>query len=178
MKRPLFNLGLAKWHEWLVYASVALLTATGLAWLLLDRYGNVEGEFGPERHPALPWLLAGHGALAYGFLIVAAMLVPVHMRLGWTAGRNRRSGLTLVGVGLFLALTALLLYYTSAEELRRVVSMLHWIVGVSLPLLLVLHVLRGKASRSRGQRRGSAMPRTGLRKRRGAKRTGLPEAAA
>ena len=149
MKRAHFSLALPKWHEWLVYVSVALLTLTGAAWLLLDRFGKVEGEFGPERHPALPWLLAGHGVLAYAFLIIAAMLVPVHMRLGWRTARNRRSGLALVLAGLFLAATALLLYYASAEGLRSLTSLLHWSVGTTLPLLLILHVARGKAARVR-----------------------------
>jgi hypothetical protein len=148
MKRIHFSLALPTWHEWLVYASVALLTFTGAAWLLLVRFGKVEGEFGPEQSPALPWLLAGHGAVAYLFLIVAAMLIPVHMRLGWNALRNRISGLSIAGIGLFLALTGLLLYYTSSEAVRAAVSSLHWIVGLVLPVTLVVHVVRGKASRA------------------------------
>jgi hypothetical protein len=146
MRRIHFSLALPKWHEWLVYLSIGLLTFTGLAWLLLDRFGKVDGEFGPEPNPALPWLLSGHGALAYIFLIVAAMLVPVHIRLGWNAVRNRTSGLSLVAVGLFLALTGLLLYYASAEGLRGIASIAHWAVGIALPLILAVHAIRGKAS--------------------------------
>lgn len=147
MKRIHFSLALPKWHEWLVYISVALLTLTGLAWLLLDTFGKVEGAFGPEQSPALPWLLSSHGVLAYVFLVAAAMLVPVHMRLGWNALRNRLSGLALVGTGLFLALSGLLLYYASSEGLRGASSTLHWIVGIALPVALVIHVVRGRASR-------------------------------
>src|SRR5262249_15312935 len=58
MKRaPQFSLRLSRWHEWLVYSTSALLLVTGIAWLLLDRLGKVDGEFGPEPSPALPWLL-------------------------------------------------------------------------------------------------------------------------
>ncbi len=153
MKRTHFSLALPKWHEWLLYLSVALLTLTGLAWLLVDRFGKVEGEFGPEQSPALPWLLSGHGALAYVFIVAAAMLVPVHMRLGWNASRNRASGLVLVGTGLFLALTGLLLYYAAAEGLRGWSSTLHWVVGIALPIALIVHLVLGKASRpGRNQR--------------------------
>jgi hypothetical protein len=141
-----FSLALPKWHEWLVYGSAGLLTLTGLAWLYLDRFGKVQSLFGPEQNPALPWLLSAHGVLAYAFLIIAAMLVPVHMRLGWNALRNRWSGLVLVATGLFLAVTGLLLYYTSAEELRAASSSVHWIVGIGLPLVLAIHVIRGKRS--------------------------------
>lgn len=153
MKRIHFALPLPKWHEWLVHATVGLLTATGLAWLLLDRFGTVEGEFGPEQSPALPWLLSGHGVLAYAFLVAAAMLVPVHMRLGWNARRNRSSGLSLVAIGLFLTVTGLLLYYASAEALRSLASTLHWVAGLLLPALLVLHLVRGKRSRPRPEAR-------------------------
>lgn len=149
MKRIHFSLAMPKWHEWLVYASVALLTVTGLVWLWLDRFGKVQGEFGPESNPALPWLLSAHGVFAYAFLIIAAMLIPVHMRLGWNAARNRWSGLSLAGIGLFLAISGLLLYYASAEELRSLSSVAHWVVGIALPLLLVWHVLRGRANPSR-----------------------------
>lgn len=146
MKRIHFSLALPKWHEWLVYVSIGLLTLTGLAWLYLDRFGKVEGVFGPEQNPALPWLLLVHGTIAYAFLAIAAMLVPVHMRLGWNALRNRWSGLTLLGIGLFLAVTGLLLYYASAERLRGASSTAHWIIGIGLPVVLVIHVLRGKSS--------------------------------
>lgn len=147
MKRVHFSLALPKWHEWLVYLSVALLTLTGVGWLLLDKFGKVSGEFGPEQNPALPWLLTSHGVLAYAFLVIAAMLIPVHMRLGWNAGRNRYSGLGLVAIGLFLALSGLVLYYASAEGLRGLASTLHWVVGLGLPLLLVIHFVRGKRDR-------------------------------
>jgi hypothetical protein len=146
VKRIHFSLALPKWHEWLVYLSIGLLTATGLVWLWLDKFGKVEGEFGPEQNPALPWLLSTHGVLAYAFLIVAAMLVPVHMRLGWNALRNRVSGLTLVAIGLFLAATGLLLYYATAEGLRGASSTIHWVVGLALPVLLAIHVIRGRRS--------------------------------
>jgi thiosulfate reductase cytochrome b subunit len=148
MKRPpSFALRLPRWHEWLIYAAAALLFATGIAWLMLDRFGKVDGEFGPEPSPALPWLLVVHGAAAYGFAIVAAMLIPVHMRLGWSAGRNRRSGLLLAGISLFLVLTGLALYYSTAEGVRSTASLTHWAVGLLVPALIILHLVRGKQSR-------------------------------
>lgn len=155
MKRPpQFSLKLPRWHEWLVYASSGLLLATGIAWLLFDRYGKVEGDFGPEPNPYLPWLLLAHGVAAYAFAIVAAMLVPVHMKLGWSSGRNRRSGLLVVSITLFLVLTGLALYYSTAEGLRPAASLSHWAVGVVLPVFTVIHVVRGKASRPPARSQG------------------------
>ena len=43
---------LPSWQEWAVYVSLGLLAASGLAWLLLDQWVRVAGEFGPEPHPA------------------------------------------------------------------------------------------------------------------------------
>lgn len=146
-RRPQFKLALPRWHEWLIYASTGLLVVTGIAWLLLDRFGRVESEFGPEPHPALPWLLMLHGVAAYAFAIVAAMLVPVHIRLGWNASRNRPSGLVMVGGSLFLAATGLALYYATGEGLRSTASLAHWIIGLGLPIALIVHLVRGKGSR-------------------------------
>lgn len=148
-RAPRFSLKLARWHEWLIYFTAGVLVVSGAAWLLLDRYGKLAGEFGPEPNPALPWLLLAHGAVAYAFLIVAAMLVPVHMRLGWSGRRNRRSGLLLVAVCVVLALTGLALYYSTAEGFRAASSIAHWALGFALPVLIVVHLVRGKGSRAR-----------------------------
>ena len=147
VKRPQFSIRLAGWHEWLVYGVAGLLFVTGGAWLLLDRFGKVHGEFGPEPNHALPWMLLVHGTAAYGFAIVAAMLVPVHMRLGWNSGRNRPSGLFLIGISLFLLLSGLALYYSTDEVLRAAVSLSHWVAGLALPVLVLIHLVRGKGSR-------------------------------
>ena len=153
MKRPpLFGPRLPRWHEWLVYTATGLLFASGLAWLLLDRFGKAQGEFGEEPNRLLPWLLLIHGTLAYAFTILAAMLVPVHMRLGWSSGKNRTSGVLLISVGLFLVVTGIGLYYSTAEQVRSFVDLAHWLVGISLPILLAIHWMRGSAvRRTRGK---------------------------
>lgn len=147
MKRPHFTVRLPRWHEWLIYAATTLLFVTGGAWLLLDRFGKVQGQFGPEPNHALPWMLLVHGMVAYAFVIIAAMLVPVHMRLGWGTGRNRPSGLLLVEISLFLLLSGLALYYSTDEVLRAATSLSHWLVGLAMPIPIVVHLVRGKGSR-------------------------------
>lgn len=152
MKHDFKEPRLARWHEWLIYASIALLTVSGLAWLLLDRFGQVDGDFGPEPHPALPWLLMVHGLAAYAFLVIAAALFPLHVRFGWIKRRNRWSGATLLTVSFVLAATGLALYYATAEGLRAATSFAHWAVGICMPLALIIHVIRGKASRAERRR--------------------------
>lgn len=148
-KRPVFNLRLAAWNEWLICSTVCALLGSGVGWLLLDKFGEVQGEFGPEPSPALPWLLSLHGVLAYVFVIASAMLINVHMRLGWYAHRNRVSGITLIAVSLMLTASGLLLYYATAEQLRGIASTAHWLIGLALPIALIVHLLRGKSGRRR-----------------------------
>lgn len=137
---------LLRWQEWSVYTSFGLLFATGVAWLLLDSFVRITGEFGPEHHPAEPWALMTHGIVAYAFLVVAGAMIPVHITLGWNTRRNLKSGLTLTGTLLLLASTALGLYYNGDEVGRHWVSVVHWGVGlVALPALMV-HALRGRRS--------------------------------
>lgn len=133
---------LPSWQEWSVYVSFGLLVATGVAWLLLDNFVQVAGEFGPEHHPAEHIVLIVHGIVAYGFLIVGGTMLPVHMALGWNTRRNYKSGVAFVAMLLMLAATALGLYYLSDELLRNRVSIIHWVAGlIALPLLL-FHALR------------------------------------
>jgi hypothetical protein len=135
---------LPPWQEWSVYVAFGLLIATGVAWLLLDSFVRVAGDFGPEHHPAQQWTLIAHGVAAYAFLIVAGAMIPVHIALGWKTRRNLGSGLTLAGTLVLLALTALGLYYLGDEIGRHWVSVVHWSVGlIGVPVLLI-HALRGR----------------------------------
>ena len=138
---------LPRWQEWTVYVSFGLLIATGIAWLLLEHFVRVAGPFGPEPHPAEHWALVAHGLVAYAFLIVVGTMVPVHIIAGWNTRRNLKSGLTLVATLLFLAVTALGLYYLGDESVRPQTSLIHWIAGlIALPLLLI-HALKGRSTR-------------------------------
>jgi hypothetical protein len=135
---------LPRWQEWSVYLSFALLIATGIVWLLFDTFVRVSGEFGPEHHPAEQWTLIAHGVVAYGFLIVAGAMIPVHITLGWNTRRNLKTGLTLAGTLLLLAVTALGLYYLGDEIVRNWISIVHWGVGLVAAPVLLIHALIGR----------------------------------
>ncbi|HEX6660328.1 MAG TPA: hypothetical protein VF067_00435, partial [Sphingomicrobium sp.] len=61
---------LPRWQELAVYLAFAVLLVTGVAWLVLDSWVRVQGEFGPEQHPAEHWVLIAHGIGAYIFLLI------------------------------------------------------------------------------------------------------------
>lgn len=138
---------LPRWQEWSVYFAFGLLVVTGIAWLLLDNFVKVAGEFGPERHPAEHVMLIVHGVVAYLFLIVAGAMIPVHITLGWNTRRNLKSGIALVAALLILLLSALALYYAGDEELRPSVSLAHLLVGIAAVPLLLIHAVRGRMGR-------------------------------
>jgi hypothetical protein len=153
---------LARWHEWAIYLSFGALVLTGLAWLALDRWVRVTGEFGPEHHPAEHLLLIVHGALAYLLLVFAGALIPVHVKGGWRLGRNRWSGSILAAALGVLALTALGLYYVSGEAARGWSSVAHWVLGIAAVPVLAFHTLRGKSEAI--PPRAASQPRRGRRK--------------
>lgn len=135
---------LPHWQEWLVYLTMGLLIATGVAWLLLDSFVRVAGEFGPEHHPAEHGVLIAHGVAAYGFLIIAGAMIPVHITFGWNIRKNLKSGLTLAATCVFLAMTALGLYYVGDELSRHWLSVIHWAIGLIVIPVLLIHALRGR----------------------------------
>jgi hypothetical protein len=135
---------LPRWQEWSVYATLGALIATGIAWLLFDRFVRVNGEFGPGHHPAEHWTLIAHGVAAYAFLIIGGAMIPVHITLGWNMRRNLKSGLTLATTCLVLAITALGLYYLGDEISRNRVSIIHWVVGLIAVPALLIHALIGR----------------------------------
>ena len=140
---------LPPWQEYAVYATLGALIATGLAWLALDWWIRIPGEFGPEHHPAERLALVVHGVSAYAFLIVGGSMVPVHVKLGWNLGRNRKSGLLLATGCMIAAVTALALYYLGEEGIRASASLVHWIAGLAIIPALLVHAVRGRRDHKR-----------------------------
>jgi hypothetical protein len=138
---------LPRWQELAVYASSAVLLLSGVAWLVFDKWIRIEGEFGPEYHPAEHWMLIAHAIGAYAFLVIVGALIPVHIPLGWRQKRNRASGVTVLTVCVILSVTALALYYVGEDMARSWASLVHWTVGLAAVPLLLIHVTRGRSRR-------------------------------
>jgi len=143
MRRSVIRL--SRRHEWFAYAVSAAVFLTGAAWAWLH-YFAVPDKFG-STNPAETWLLKAHGAAAMLVLILLGTLLPLHMKFALRAGRNLRTGLTLFGVFSFLSVTGYGLYYAGDEHLRAGTSAAHLWVGLSLPVIMSLHIWRGKTTR-------------------------------
>jgi hypothetical protein len=132
-----------------LYVLLAVLAASGVWWLLV----HYEGEFVPEwqnelRRVALEaWAMKVHGAAAFITLIAVGAMLTNHVRRGWTLARNRASGATVLAAFALLTLTGYALYYLVADETRPPVSLAHWLAGLALVPLLVVHIAAGRRTR-------------------------------
>lgn len=145
MRRSVIRL--SRRHEWTVYLVVTAVFITGVAWIWLHYFVRGSVEFGNAPHPAEPWLMKLHGAAAMAMLIVLGTLLPYHAKFAWRAGRNRRTGSTVLAIFAFLIATGYGLYYSGDERLRAWISNAHLYIGLALPVVIALHVWRGKKTR-------------------------------
>ena len=129
-------------HRRLLYLVVFLLWLSGLLWLVVRGFSDAPVE-SARCEQWSPVLMEIHGGLGFIFLWFLGSLW-VHMRRGLLLQRNRVSGLSMLSVTLFLVFTGWGLYYFGDENLRKLTSLAHWIVGLALPLLLTLHILLGR----------------------------------
>jgi hypothetical protein len=142
------NVRLERWHRRCIYGITAWLTATGLLWLLAHYLLRPVGEFGEGVNPLEPWSMKLHGAGAMVALFFIGSLMNSHMRRALKAGRNLASGWSMIALLSALTASGYALYYVASEHSRPTWSAAHWIIGVALPLLLVLHIALGRASKS------------------------------
>ncbi len=148
------SIQLSRRHEWFAGLASGAVFATGAAWAWLHYFAALPNEFGGSS-PAQSWMLKAHGAAAVLVLVLVGTLLPMHVKFAWRAGRNLRTGLSLLGLFLFLSLTGYGLYYLGDERWRGWTSSAHLWVGLALPPIMILHVWRGKKTRP-GRRRGPA----------------------
>ena len=131
-------------HRAWLYGTFAVLFATGVVWWALHRFGRVEGDFGPTVNPLEPWLLKLHGAAAMVSLLVLGTLIPLHLKRGWHARRNRGSGGGMVALCVLLIVTGYALYYVGGDQLRELASTAHLVLGFGFPAALIWHIVRGR----------------------------------
>ncbi len=133
------------------YAVGGVLWLSGVLWLLFHYFMQRRGEFGTAPHPLEPWWLRLHAAAAFATLWTFGLVWGAHIVAGWRSGRHRLSGGFAVALLGWLIATGYLLYYLVDDRWRAVASLAHWIVGLGLPALFVLHVVRGRWHHPRGR---------------------------
>lgn len=134
----------AKPHKYALYAVVTLLWLSGLAWLGFHYFLRVASDFGDAPNPLEIWWLRLHGLMGFAVLVAIGSVLPIHARRAWHLKKNRLTGFAMEALFLWLALTGYALYYFSSDDNEAWLPLLHWIVGLLLPLMLIVHIWRGR----------------------------------
>jgi hypothetical protein len=127
------------------------LWLSGAAWLCFHYFLQQRGPFGPMPHPLEHWSLVLHGLFAFATLWIAGLLWGVHITGAWQTGRQRLSGGAMLVVLMWLIASGFLLYYLADDSTISTVALLHWAVGLLLPVLFVAHRFAGRAQRFNGR---------------------------
>lgn len=132
-----------------LYAAFSTLFISGALWLAADSLKDAPDG---ERWQAISAnLLMVHGGAAMVTLMLFGAMVPIHLLRAWRAKRNRWTGGVMAVLNAILIITAFGLYYLGGEEVRPWMSNIHLGAGFSLPLLLFIHILRGRGARPRAR---------------------------
>jgi hypothetical protein len=135
---------LKRWQRYFLYAVLALLFVSGVAWSYWNYFIASPGDF---EMTAKAWAIRIHGAAAMAILVLVGMLLSGHVRFAWRVRRNRANGSLFLGAFGILTITGYGLYYAGGETLRAWTSWIHVGVGLALPLFLILHIWLGRRTR-------------------------------
>jgi hypothetical protein len=141
------NIHLTKRTKRWINAVGAGTWVSGAGWVGMHFLFGAPNEFGLQSSPAEPWWLKVHGAFAFLTLWTGGLLWGMHVVKAWHERRHRWTGSTLFGLLLILIISGYLLYYVGDDHLRAIVSATHWILGLLLPLIYLMHRIAKKVSR-------------------------------
>jgi hypothetical protein len=125
------------------------LWLSGVIWLLFHYFFMRDTAFGPQPHPLEIWTLRLHAAFGFFALWSFGMVWSAHIVGGWYTRRQRWSGGSAFAVLGLLVISGYLIYYLIDDEWHSGVALVHWIVGLSLPCFMALHVVLGRRPRAK-----------------------------
>ena len=135
---------LSKVHEYIIYLISVIVVISGFLWLYFDFFIRVETEFSLQVHPLQNTFLILHGSSSIIFLIALGSVLPIHIFKAWKTKNNRLSGGIFLLLFTILILTGIGLFYSAVEDNRRILSVLHWVIGILFPIFFVIHIYFGK----------------------------------
>ena len=138
------SIRLKRLQRYFLYAVLALLFLSGVAWAYWNYLAASPGDF---ETGAKTWAMKIHGAAAMAILVLIGMLLTGHVRFAWRARRNRANGSVFLSAFAVLTITGYGLYYAGGERLRAWTSWIHLAVGLVLPILLLIHIFLGRKTR-------------------------------
>lgn len=134
-------MALHPWQRRGVYATLTVLTISGIAWLLA--HGLVpDGDLTALHYKR--WAIRLHAAAVPLSLLVIGSVLSDHIRLAWQLRKNRWSGVAMATTLGLLVSTGYAVGYAPDGTLRQWSAWAHWAAGLVLPLALGLHVVLGR----------------------------------
>jgi hypothetical protein len=118
------------------------LFLTGAGWLVADWQKGISGD--EIWQQIVAYLLMVHGGAAMVTLSLLGALIPLHVLRAWRRGKNRLSGSFAFALNAGLIVTAFGLYYLGSEIVRPWMTWIHIAAGLSLALLLPVHIVLGR----------------------------------
>lgn len=131
-------------YRMVLFMTLAVSWFTGAGFFLLDRFFQIDGAFGIEKHPWQTPALTVHGGAAFLMMVWFGSILGAHAPMGWRTRRLRFWGISLLACFSLQTLSAYLLYYLSDPSAREVVKWVHLAIGLSLPATLLGHILAGR----------------------------------
>ena len=150
---------LKRGRRWLTYGIGFGLWASGSAWLVFHYVLKVKSPFGPAENPLTHWWLAAHGLFAFASLWLFGLLWGQHIVGAWKSGRHRVTGSVLFAILAVLIATGYLLYYAGGDETQTITAVLHWGIGLAVPVPFLLHRFRKRGPRLPPQGGGGGLSR-------------------
>jgi hypothetical protein len=120
---------------------------SGAAWLIARYVVKSQDALGLQNTSSEVWWLRVHGAFAFLALWTGGLLWGVHVVRAWKRGHHRWSGGALFTVLSILIVTGYLLYYVGNEGVRDIISWIHWILGLAIPVAYLIHRVARQSSR-------------------------------
>lgn len=136
-------------YRYFFYLTLLLAWLSGVSFWLIRNYGFVEGDFGPESHFLQFPLLQLHGFTAFTMLLCLGAIFSAHIPSTWYQKRAKKSGIVMLTSVCLSVLSAYSLYYLVSEEWHELLANGHAIIGLSLPLILLIHIVIARNSRKK-----------------------------
>lgn len=127
-----------------MYVCLLVLLISGILWLIFNNFVRIDGDFGPQHHPVEPWFLKIHSIAMFGYVFILGTLWPIHMKLGLKMEnkKNKITGLILLITSIILVITGYGLFYVGSDLFRSIISITHWIIGIGLGVVFLIHSVK------------------------------------
>ena len=131
-----------RWEAWVIRAGFGLAAASGVLYGIAKYFLANPDPDSRAGHPWQPMFLAAHVLAAPAAVFAMGLLLRGHVlpRIRRREREGRRTGLTLLTIGLPLVLSGYLVQVFTGESARQATGWLHAAVGVLFALTFLLHM--------------------------------------